>query len=69
MQMDELMQCNPGLRSRFSEILHFSDLSVEHAETLFRLRLQLEYGLELSEPAGIELYSMVQKVCPTVYDL
>jgi hypothetical protein len=61
-QIEELMAVNPGLKSRFSQRLHFPDFSAEDAATLLRMQLRKEYGMELTEAAQRELPAMAQQV-------
>ncbi|KXZ51992.1 hypothetical protein GPECTOR_10g1014 [Gonium pectorale] len=55
-QIEDLMSVNPGLKSRFSQRLHFPDFSAADAAALLRLQLRKEYGLELvaEAEAGLE---------------
>ncbi|PNH08303.1 NFX1-type zinc finger-containing protein 1 [Tetrabaena socialis] len=54
-QIEELMTVNPGLKSRFSQRLHFPDFTPADAASLLRLQLRKEYGLELERTADAAL--------------
>ena len=62
MQIDELMQGNPGLKSRFSQQLFFPNFSCEDSCKLFRSQLVKEHDLTLSEQAEGALPGLVDKV-------
>lgn len=62
LQINQLMSCNPGLKSRFSGRLHFPDFTAEDASLMLRQQLQREYGLELGVEADAGLHSLVEKV-------
>jgi hypothetical protein len=47
MQMDSLMDANPGLKSRFSEKLHFPDFNAADTCLMLEKLLNKEYQLAL----------------------
>ncbi|KAG2423774.1 hypothetical protein HXX76_015050 [Chlamydomonas incerta] len=59
-EIEELMSVNPGLKSRFSQRLHFPDFSPADAAQLLALQLRKEYGLELGGDAAAALPGMAQ---------
>jgi hypothetical protein len=61
-QIEELMVVNPGLKSRFSEKLHFPDFSVDDAGHLLLLELGKQYDLRLSPAAERELPQLMHQV-------
>lgn len=63
LQIDELMQGNPGLKSRFSERLFFPDFSKEDSCKLFRSQLGKKHDLSLSEQAEEALPGLMEQVC------
>lgn len=64
-QIDELMKVNPGLKSRFSQVLHFPDFSAEDGAQLLQLTLHKEYALALAQEAEGALHLLVQQVSCT----
>lgn len=56
------MRVNPGLKSRFSETLHFPDFSPSDAAQLLRMQLQREYGLGLAPEAEEALEALMARV-------
>ena len=56
------MSVNPGLKSRFSQRLHFPDFTPADAAQLLVLQLRKEYGLELGGGAAEALPGMAQEV-------
>jgi hypothetical protein len=66
-QVDELMLINPGLKSRFSEKLHFADFSVEDACSMLRRLLTGQQGLTLSPSAEEELPRLMHQVGQPLY--
>lgn len=60
-QVDELMAVNPGLKSRFSEKLHFPDFGCADACKMFGMEVA-QNGLDLTEEADIALPSLMEKV-------
>lgn len=64
-QVEELMEVNPGLKSRFSEKLHFPDFSPEDGCNLMEKRMNDE-GWTLHEPAAADLPQLMAKVCDVV---
>lgn len=55
------MKVNPGLKSRFSQRLHFPDFSASEAAELFDLTLQRSHGLSLSPRARSKLPALMQQ--------
>ncbi|KAG2495742.1 hypothetical protein HYH03_006339 [Edaphochlamys debaryana] len=61
-EIEELMAVNPGLKSRFSQVLHFPDFSAEDAAALLRQQLGRD-GLELAAEVTQEaLVGMAQQL-------
>jgi hypothetical protein len=56
------MGVNPGLKSRFSQRLHFPDFSPADAAQLLALQLRKEYALELDAGAAEALPGMAEQV-------
>jgi hypothetical protein len=56
------MGVNPGLKSRFSQRLHFPDFSPADAAQLLALQLRKEYALELGADAAEALSGMAEQV-------
>eukprot|EP00198_Chlamydomonas_reinhardtii_P002822 XP_001692158.1 predicted protein [Chlamydomonas reinhardtii] len=61
-EIEELMSVNPGLKSRFSQRLHFPDFTPADAAQLLVLQLRKEYGLELGGGAVEALPGMAQEL-------
>ena len=61
-QIDELLQVNPGLRSRFSEKLNFPDFTAADACGLLLLELGRQYELKLCQAAKREVLGMMEQV-------
>ena len=60
--MEELLEVNPGLKSRFSQRLFFPDFTVKDAVQLYRKRLDQEYGLGLTPGAEEALPGLMVQV-------
>lgn len=60
-EIDELLQANPGLRSRFTEELEFKALNAADAVRLLLLMLKKE-GMTLDEAAQNALPALMQQV-------
>lgn len=60
-KIDELMAVNPGLKSRFSEKLHFPDFGSEDACKMFRTQLS-KYGMDMSEEIKAHLPALMDEV-------
>jgi hypothetical protein len=60
-QVEDLLRVNPGLKSRFSEKLHFPDFTPEDACKLLQLELGRQYELELSPEALEQLPTLMQQ--------
>ncbi len=56
------MAVNPGLKSRFSQKLTFPDFQPSEACELFRMRLQKDYELELSNEAEAAVEGCMSQV-------
>ncbi|KAJ9508188.1 hypothetical protein QJQ45_021542, partial [Haematococcus lacustris] len=61
-QIDQLLTANPGLKSRFSERLHFPDFSCKDACSLLRKQIETKHGLELDPQALAGLPDLMQQV-------
>ncbi|KAG2452041.1 hypothetical protein HYH02_003079 [Chlamydomonas schloesseri] len=61
-EIEELMGVNPGLKSRFSQRLHFPDFSPADAAQLLALQLRKEYALELDAGAAEALPGMAEQL-------
>ncbi|GFR50032.1 hypothetical protein Agub_g12193 [Astrephomene gubernaculifera] len=61
-QIEELMRVNPGLKSRFSQRLHFPDFTPADAASLLRLQLRRDYGMELAAEAEAQLEGMAAEL-------
>lgn len=61
-QVDELMTLNPGLKSRFSEKLHFPGFDAPTACRLLAKQLSKNFGLELSPAAADAVQGLMQQV-------
>ncbi|MEW5313864.1 MAG: hypothetical protein WDW38_005396 [Sanguina aurantia] len=59
--LDELMQANPGLKSRFSEKLHFPDFGCADACKLFEMQIDTR-GLDMSEETRAGLPSLMDQL-------
>jgi hypothetical protein len=57
------LACGAGLKSRFSEKLHFPDFTVEDTVQLVRQRLVREYDLTLAPDAEAALPQLAAQVC------
>ena len=62
LQIDDLLSTNPGLRSRFSQVLTFPDFDSVDACELFTMQLKNEYDLKLHPDAISELPGLMDKV-------
>ncbi|KAJ9507979.1 hypothetical protein QJQ45_021314 [Haematococcus lacustris] len=61
-EIDQLLTANPGLKSRFSERLHFPDFSCKDACSLLRKQIETKHGLELDPKALAGLPNLMQKL-------
>ncbi|GFH25752.1 NFX1-type zinc finger-containing protein 1 [Haematococcus lacustris] len=61
-EIDQLMTANPGLKSRFSERLHFPDFSCKDACSLLRKQIETKHGLELDPKALAGLPDLMQQL-------
>jgi hypothetical protein len=61
-EVEALMSANPGLKSRFSEKLHFPDFDAADAAELLRSRLLRDCGLGLDGEAEAALPGLTDKV-------
>ncbi|GFH21452.1 NFX1-type zinc finger-containing protein 1, partial [Haematococcus lacustris] len=61
-EIDQLLTANPGLKSRFSERLHFPDFSCKDACSLLRKQIETKHGLELDPKALASLPGLMQQL-------
>lgn len=61
-QLDDLLRVNPGLRSRFTEKVHFPDFTCEDACQLLVMQLEMQYSLKLSDEAQRQLPGLMEEV-------
>ncbi|GFH06095.1 NFX1-type zinc finger-containing protein 1, partial [Haematococcus lacustris] len=61
-QIDQLLAAYPGLKSRFSERLHFPDFSCKDACSLLRKQIETKHGLELDPQALAGLPDLMQQL-------
>lgn len=64
-EVEALMTANPGLKSRFSEKLHFPDFTQEAATKLLLSKVSRDYGLEVEGKAMEQLPSLMEQVHKT----
>ena len=57
------MSCNPGLKSRFSERLHFPDFTADDTVAMLRTLLLKEYSLEMDVEAADALPNLANQIC------
>lgn len=60
--IDELMESNPGLASRFPETLHFPNFGVDDCCRLFESSLKREFGTELTPEAASALRELLPPI-------
>lgn len=63
--IDELMEANPGLASRFPETLHFPNFGVDDCCRLFQSSLKREFGTDLAPDAE----SALQELLPPIVEV
>lgn len=62
--IDELMQCNPGLESRFSECIMFENFSEEQCEALLKQKLQ-QNGYVIPQFLSGQVYALFKDLVKT----
>ena len=60
-QMDSFINSNPGLKSRFSQYIHFEDYSVEEMILIFKCLCD-EYQYKLSHDACVKLEETIKEL-------
>lgn len=60
--IDELMESNPGLASRFPETLHFPNFDVDECCSLFESSLKRGHSTELAPDAAAALRELLPPI-------
>lgn len=59
--MDDFIESNPGLKSRFTSYIHFPDYSADELKSMFRGMCQ-KNSLELSDDAGVNVDEYIEQM-------
>ena len=58
--MEEFLESNPGLRSRFARVINFDDYTADQLFEIYGLQLK-KFDYRITEPAAAELKQIINK--------